>query len=156
MRAVIQRVTRAEVRVEDAAVGTIGAGMVVLLGVLKADGPSQADRLAERTARLRIFDDGSGRMNRSLLETSGEALVVSQFTLAGTTHRGLRPSFDAAAPPDVAESLYALYCSALAAQGVRVATGRFRAKMVVEILGDGPVTLILDEPRGGAAGETDP
>ena len=156
MRAVIQRVSRGEVRVENAVVGRIGAGMVVLLGVLKTDEPPHADRLAERTARLRMFSDGSGRMNSSLLDTSGEALVVSQFTLAGTTRRGLRPSFDAAAPPELAEALYARYCATLAAQGVPVAMGRFGATMAVELVGDGPVTLILDEPKETSAGEGGP
>ena len=150
MKAVVQRVSRGAVRVAGETVGAIGPGMVVLLGVISRDREGDADRLAERTARLRIFADAEGRMNRSLLDIGGEALVVSQFTLAGDTTRGHRPSFVTAAPPERAESLYERYASSLAAQGVRVARGQFRAMMEVEILGDGPVTILLDEPRGAA------
>jgi D-tyrosyl-tRNA(Tyr) deacylase len=147
MKAVIQRVSRAAVRVDGATVGAIGRGVVVLLGVLGTDAPADADRLADRTARVRIFNDGAGKMNLSLLDIGGEALVVSQFTLAGSLRRGLRPSFEAAAAPAIAEPLYERYAAELARAGVRVATGRFRAMMEVEILGDGPVTIILDEPK---------
>lgn len=155
MRAVLQRVLRAEVRVAGETVGKIGPGLVVLLGVFRTDGAEDAERLAERTARARIFNDESGKMNRSLVESGGEALVVSQFTLAGSTRRGLRPSFEEAAEPGVAERIYEGYVKALAACGPRVATGRFRAMMEVEMVGDGPVTILLDEPKeppaGGAA-----
>lgn len=148
MKAVVQRVTRGAVRVAGETIGAIGPGMVVLLGVMERDRTEDADRLAERTAHLRIFADAEGRMNRSLLEIGGEALVVSQFTLAGDTQRGHRPSFLTAAPPEHAEALYERYSAQLTARGVRVATGRFRAMMEVEILGDGPVTILLEEPRG--------
>jgi D-aminoacyl-tRNA deacylase len=148
MKAIVQRVARGAVRVGGETVGAIGAGMVVLLGVMATDRPADADRLAERTARLRIFADAEGRMNRSLLDAGGEALVVSQFTLAGDTRKGHRPSFIAAAPPERAEALYERYAGSLRSLGVRVATGTFRAMMEVEILGDGPVTILLEEPRG--------
>src|SRR5437867_4021503 len=147
VKAVLQRVSRAAVRVGGASVGEIGKGLVVLLGVLRTDRPEDADRLADRTARLRIFNDEAGRMNLSLVDVGGDALVVSQFTLAGSTRRGLRPSFDAAAPPESAEALYERYVAALARLGPRVATGRFRAMMEVEFVGDGPVTFVLEEPR---------
>ena len=159
VKAVIQRVARAAVRVGGTSVGEIGKGLVVLLGVLRTDRVEDADRLADRTVRLRIFNDEADRMNLSLLDVGGEALVVSQFTLAGSTRRGLRPSFDAAAPPEAAEALYDRYVAALARMGPRVATGRFRAMMEVELVGDGPVTFVLEEPRGpGRAGrkDTDP
>jgi D-tyrosyl-tRNA(Tyr) deacylase len=152
VKAVIQRVTRAEVRVDGEVVGRIGPGAVVLLGVLSGDASSDADRLAERTARLRIFADEAGRMNRSVLDSGGELLVVSQFTLAADMRRGLRPSFDAAAPPAQAEELYERYVRALEALGPRVATGRFRAMMEVELVGDGPVTILLEEPKDPAGG----
>ena len=151
MKAVVQRVARGAVRVAGETVGAIGPGMVVLLGVLEGDRGADADRLAERTAKLRIFADGEGRMNRSLLDVGGEALVVSQFTLAGDTRRGHRPSFVTAAPPERAEALYERYTAKLAELGVRVGTGRFRALMEVEIVGDGPVTILLEEPRGDAS-----
>jgi len=150
MKAVVQRVSRGAVRVAGETVGAIGPGMVVLLGVLAPDREEDADRLAGRTARLRIFADAEGRMNRSLLDVGGEALVVSQFTLAGDTRRGHRPSFVTAAAPGRAEDLYERYAAALGSLGIRVATGRFRAMMEVEIVGDGPVTILLDEPRGEA------
>lgn len=147
MKALVQRVQRGRVLVDGATVGEIGAGMVVLLGVEVTDREQDADRLAERTANLRIFPDAEGRMNLSLTACGGEALVVSQFTLAGDTRKGHRPSFVTAAPPEVAERLYERYAAALSALGPRVATGRFRAMMVVEIIGDGPVTLLLEEPK---------
>lgn len=147
MKAVIQRVSRAEVRVEALCVGSISGGLVVLLGVMKSDSIQDADRLAARTAKLRVFGDPAGKMNLSLLDVGGEALVVSQFTLAGRAVRGLRPSFDDAAPPETAEILYERYVSSLRGLGPRVATGRFRAMMEVEMVGDGPVTFVLDEPR---------
>jgi D-tyrosyl-tRNA(Tyr) deacylase len=151
MRAVVQRVTRAAVRVEGETVGRIGAGLLVLLGVARGDGEAEAAALAGKTARLRIFEDGEGRMNRSLLETGGEALVVSQFTLLGDTRRGNRPGFTDAAAPAEAEALYERYAGALRAAGVPVATGRFRAHMEVELVNDGPVTLLLQMPPAPAS-----
>ena len=155
MRALVQRVRRAEVRVlarpsgsgpEDPGevTGQIGRGMVVLLGVGLADGPEDARALAGRLAHLRIFGDEAGRLNRSLLETGGEVLSVSQFTLYADTSGGRRPSFVRAAPPEQAEPLYLEFNRSLEALGVRVIPGRFRAHMVVEIHNDGPVTLLLD------------
>lgn len=144
MRAVVQRVRRAAVRVGDALVGEIGPGLAVLLGVARDDSPTQAAALAHRVAHLRIFDDGTGRLNRSVFETGGAVLVVSQFTLYGDASRGRRPSFDRAAPASHAEGLCEQFAAHLRALGLPVATGRFRASMVVEIHNDGPVTLILD------------
>ena len=148
VKAVIQRVSRAEVRVDGQTIGAIGGGLVVLLGVFRSDTPPDAERLAHRTASLRIFSDESGKMNMSLLDVGGEALVISQFTLAGSTRRGHRPSFDAAAPLEAAEPLYEQYAGEVARLGVRVARGRFRAMMDVELVNDGPVTIVLEEPRG--------
>ncbi len=128
---------------------------MVLLGVLGGDTARDAERLAERTARLRIFHDEAGRMNLSLLDVRGEALVISQFTLAGSTRRGHRPSFEAAAPPGEAEPLYERYASALGGLGVRVERGRFRAMMDVALVNEGPVTIILDEPKGAGDDGTD-
>lgn len=145
MKAVLQRVSRAEVRVEGRVVGSCGAGMLVLLGVMKGDGAAEAERLAERLARFRCFQDANGRMNESLLDVSGEALVVSQFTLAADGRKGRRPSFDRAAPPELAKQLYEHFVSTLAALGPRVETGVFGALMEVELTGDGPVTFLLEE-----------
>ncbi len=131
-------------RVEDEVVGAIDAGLLVLVGVTHDDDAAVAVRLAGRVANLRIFDDASGRMDRSLLETGGAALVVSQFTLYGDTRKGRRPSWGDAAAPEVAEPLVAAFAGALADQGVPVATGRFRAHMAVELVNDGPVTLALE------------
>lgn len=144
MRAVVQRVRRASVRVGEEVVGAIGTGLVVLLGVAEEDGPEQADSLAHRVAHLRIFGDDAGRLNRSVIESGGSVLVVSQFTLYGDTSRGRRPSFIRAAPPERAEPLCDLFAVRLREQGLTVATGRFRASMLVEIHNDGPVTLVLD------------
>lgn len=144
MKAVLQRVSRATVSVEGEIVGAIGPGLCVLLGVAGADGADQASRLAGKVARLRIFEDESGRFDRSLLDVGGEALVVSQFTLLGDTARGNRPSFTDAAPPDRAEPLYEAFCDELRGLGVPVATGRFGARMAVELVNDGPVTLLLE------------
>ena len=144
MKAVLQRVARASVRVGDEVAGEIGPGLLVLLGVARGDGAEQAARLAAKTARLRVFEDAAGRFDRSLLDTGGEALVVSQFTLLGDTSKGNRPSFIDAAPPAEAEPLYEAFCAELRALGVRVETGRFGARMAVELLNDGPVTLTLD------------
>jgi D-tyrosyl-tRNA(Tyr) deacylase len=145
MRAVVQRVTRAEVRVEGAAVGAIGRGLVILLGVGRGDGEAEADRLAARLARLRVFPDADGRFDASLLDTGGAALVVSQFTLYGDTARGHRPSFTDAAAPELAEPLYERVCERLAAEGVRsVERGRFGARMELELVNDGPVTIVVE------------
>ncbi|HSK51180.1 MAG TPA: D-aminoacyl-tRNA deacylase [Clostridia bacterium] len=144
MRALLQRVARAEVRVDGAATGRIGAGLVVLLGVGPDDDESVADSLARRTAELRIFRDDDGRTNRSLLDVQGAALVVSQFTLFADTRRGRRPGFTGAAPPDQAERLYERFVAALSGLGVTVATGRFGAAMELELVNDGPFTIWLD------------
>jgi D-aminoacyl-tRNA deacylase len=144
MRAVVQRVTRARVRVGDTVAGAIGPGLAILLGVGREDGEAEADRLAGRIARLRVFPDAEGRFDRSLLDTGGAALVVSQFTLYGDTSRGNRPSFTEAAPPELAEPLYERVCERLAHEGVRsVERGSFGAHMELELVNDGPVTIIL-------------
>lgn len=142
MRAVLQRVSRAAVRVEGETVGEIGAGLLVLLGIAAGDEERAADRLAAKLARLRIFER-DGRFDESLLDTGGAALVVSQFTLLADTRRGNRPSFTDAARPDDAEPLYERFCQALRDLGVPVATGRFGARMEVELVNDGPVTVVL-------------
>jgi D-tyrosyl-tRNA(Tyr) deacylase len=144
MRAVCQRVTRAGVRVSGSMVGEIGPGLCVLLGVARDDGEAQAARLAGKIAQLRIFEDEEGRFARSLLDTGGAALVVSQFTLVADTSKGTRPSFTDVAPPDVAEPLYERFCDELRALGVRVEQGVFGARMEVELVNDGPVTIVLD------------
>ena len=144
MKAVLQRVSGASVSVEGEIVGAIGPGLCVLLGVARADGPEQAARLAAKVARLRVFEDENGRFDRSLLDVGGEALVVSQFTLLGDTAKGNRPSFTEAAPPDQAEPLYEAFCDELRGLGVAVATGRFGARMAVELVNDGPVTILLE------------
>ena len=154
MKAVIQRVTRASVEVDGKTVGAIGRGLVVLLGVAQGDGVEDARKLAQKTAEMRIFEDTEGRFNLSLLDTGGEALVVSQFTLLADTRRGRRPSFTEAAPPEVAEALVGEFEEALRGLGVTVASGRFRAHMQVDLVNDGPVTIILDtadlqRPRRG-------
>jgi D-tyrosyl-tRNA(Tyr) deacylase len=147
MRAVVQRVERAEVRVGEEVVGRIGPGFVVLLGVGKDDTAAVGQALAEKIANLRVFDDGQGKMNRSLLETGGQALCVSQFTLYGDCRKGRRPSYDQAAPPDQALLLYESFVGALRKLGIPTETGRFRAMMDVELVNDGPVTLLLDTDR---------
>ena len=146
MKVLVQRVSRAQVRVGDAPVGTIGRGLLVLLGVEKGDREEDADYLADKTAELRVFPDGEGRMNRSVIEAGGSVLVVSQFTLAASTRRGRRPSFDAAAPPEVAEPLCRRFGERLGARGIEVARGVFGAMMEVELVNDGPVTILLDPP----------
>ncbi len=143
MRAVCQRVTEARVRVGGAAVGEIGPGLCVLVGVARGDGDEDAVRLAGKLARLRIFPDEEGRFDRSLLDTGGGALVVSQFTLLADTTKGNRPSFAEAAPPEQAEPLYERVCAELRALGVPVEQGVFGAKMQVELVNDGPVTIVL-------------
>jgi D-aminoacyl-tRNA deacylase len=154
LRLVIQRVARASVSVSGEAVGAIGHGLLVLIGVREGDDEAEARRLATKTAELRIFEDDDGRFNRSLLETGYEALVVSQFTLYGDMRKGRRPSFNDAARPEVAEPLIEAYATSLEALGVKVARGRFGAHMQVELVNDGPVTLVLDsvdidKPRRG-------
>ena len=148
MKTLLQRVSRAMVRVDGEIVGRIGCGLLVLLGVEGDDLPEDADYMASKTAGLRIFSDDSGNMNRSVLDAGGSVLVVSQFTLAADTRRGRRPSFSAAATPDLAESLYRRYVESLKAEGVPVQTGTFQAMMEVELVNDGPVTVLLD-PRPG-------
>ncbi|TMC67937.1 MAG: D-tyrosyl-tRNA(Tyr) deacylase [Chloroflexi bacterium] len=140
MRAVVQRVSHAR----STPGGEIGAGVVVLLGVAETDGEQDAEHLAGKVARLRIFEDESGKFDPSLVDTGGAALVVSQFTLIADTAKGNRPSFSAAARPDVAEPLYQHFCSALGELGVHVETGVFGARMDVELVNDGPVTIVLD------------
>lgn len=147
MRLVIQRVRRARVVVEGQPRGEIGAGMVVLVAVGKSDQPGTASELAEKTAHLRIFSDAEGKMNVSLLESGGAALVVSQFTLYGDTQRGRRPGFDRAAPPPEARRLYEEYVAALRSHGLRVETGEFQADMQVELVNDGPVTILMDSEK---------
>jgi D-aminoacyl-tRNA deacylase len=144
LRAVVQRVSSARVVVDGEPVGDIRRGVCVLLGVARNDGEEDADRLAGRITRLRIFENEEGRFDRSLLEVDGEALVVSQFTLIADTTKGNRPSFTDAAPPEQAEPLYERFCEALRELGVGVATGVFGARMAVEIANDGPVTIVLD------------
>jgi D-tyrosyl-tRNA(Tyr) deacylase len=140
MRAVLQRVSRAR----STPGGEIGGGLLVLLGVAQGDTETEADRLAAKIAKLRIFEDEQGRFDRSLLDTGGAALVVSQFTLIADTAKGNRPSFSAAARPEVAKHLYDRFCSALRDFGVTVETGVFGARMEVELANDGPVTIVLD------------
>jgi D-tyrosyl-tRNA(Tyr) deacylase len=145
VRALVQRTTRASVSVDGAAVGSIGLGLVVLFGVAREDDSSRTARLAERVARLRVFPDEVGRFARSLLDVGGGALVVSQFTLYGDTSSGNRPGMSGAAPPEVAEPIYEGFVTALRALGVvRVETGVFGASMQVELVNDGPVTLLLE------------
>ncbi|MBV8561536.1 MAG: D-tyrosyl-tRNA(Tyr) deacylase [Actinobacteria bacterium] len=143
MRAVVQRVSEARVRVEGRVVGEVGAGLCMLVGVARGDGEEEAARLAGKLARLRIFPDEDGRLDRSLLDTGGGALVVSQFTLLADTAKGNRPSFTEAAPPEEAEPLYERVCAELRALGVTVAQGVFGARMAVELVNDGPVTIVL-------------
>jgi D-tyrosyl-tRNA(Tyr) deacylase len=147
MKAVVQRVSMARVRVRDEVVGEIGAGLCILLGVGRDDEGSEAERLAGKVARLRIFDDEDGRFDRSLLDVGGEALVVSQFTLLAELKKGTRPDFSRAAPPEVAEPFYEAFCEALRGLGVRVQTGEFGERMQVEIVNDGPVTMLIDSRR---------
>lgn len=147
MRAVVQRVSRAQVTVEGEVVGRIAQGLVVLLGVAQCDTPDQAQQLAAKVVGLRIFDDPAGKMNLSLADANGSLLVISQFTLLGDCRQGRRPSFVDAAPPALAEERYEQFVAAARNLGVRVATGRFRAMMQVELVNDGPVTLLLDSGR---------
>jgi len=147
MRAVVQRVKRAEVRVEGQTIGRIGPGVLVLVAIAKDDTRETGKLLAERIVRLRIFNDDRGRMNRDLREAGGAALVVSEFTLYGDCRKGRRPSYLQAAPPDEARPLYHAFAQSIAAMGVKVETGEFQATMDVELTNDGPVTLLLDSDR---------
>jgi D-tyrosyl-tRNA(Tyr) deacylase len=146
MKVVLQRVLRASVRVGGRIEGEIGNGLVVLLGIAEGDGEDDAARLAGKVARIRVFENDEGRLDRSLLETGGAALVVSQFTLIAdsTRQKGTRPDFSGAAPRERAEPLYERFCDALRELGVPVETGVFGARMEVELVNDGPVTIILD------------
>lgn len=146
----MQRVSRAEVRTGGRTVGSIRHGMVILLGVGRHDDEAHAETLARKLARLRIFEDDAGKMNRSVVDVGGGALVVSQFTLYADTRRGARPSFTDAAPPERADALYEAFTSALGRAGVACQTGTFRAMMEVELVNDGPVTLHLDTEAGDA------
>ncbi|MEO0651722.1 MAG: D-aminoacyl-tRNA deacylase [Planctomycetota bacterium] len=147
MRAVLQRVRHATVEVEGEVVGSIERGLLVLLGVLEGDGEAEADWIADRIAGYRVFEDERGRMNLSAEQVGAACLVVSQFTLAADGRRGRRPSFDAAADPALAEPLYLRVVQALEARGLPVATGRFGARMAVELLNEGPATFLLESPE---------
>jgi D-tyrosyl-tRNA(Tyr) deacylase len=149
MRLIIQRVSQASVAVEGQIVGRCGVGLCILVGVKNGDTPAEAKWLANKTANLRVFEDEAGKMNLSLLDVKGEALVVSQFTLYADTQRGRRPDFIDAARPEQAEPLIAYFVEQLRAEGVRVQTGVFRALMQVEIHNDGPVTILLDREKEG-------
>src|ERR1035438_6488254 len=147
MRAVVQRVSRAKVTVNGEIAGEIGRGLLVLLGVGAGDTRADADYLAEKTIGLRIFEDSDGKMNLSVAEAGGEVLVVSQFTLYGDVRRGKRPSFDAAAPPQPARELYEYFAEKVRAAGLRCETGRFQEMMQVELVNEGPVTILLDSGK---------
>jgi len=144
MRALLQRVSTARVSIEGRAVAEIGPGLVILLGIGPQDGDAQISYLVEKIAHLRIFEDEAGKMNRSILDTGGEALVVSQFTLYADTRKGRRPSFTGAAPPEIANPLVARFAAALRQRGVPTKTGEFGAHMLVEIHNDGPVTIWME------------
>jgi D-tyrosyl-tRNA(Tyr) deacylase len=147
MRAVVQRVSRAQVAVDGEIVGEIGRGLLVLLGVTHADNKADADYLADKIAGLRIFEDGNGKMNLDVTAVSGGILVVSQFTLYGDVRRGKRPSFDAAAAPQRARQLYEYFVERIRAAGLPCQTGRFQEMMQVELVNDGPVTILLDSAK---------
>ena len=147
MRAVVQRVSRAEVRVDGRVTGRVGKGLAVLLGVARGDAEQDAAFLAEKVAALRIFEDGAGKMNLSVRDVGGGALVVSQFTLLGDARKGNRPGFVDAASPEEANALYERFCAMLRERGVEVATGVFRASMEVELVNEGPVTILLDSRK---------
>jgi D-tyrosyl-tRNA(Tyr) deacylase len=147
MRAVAQRVTSASVYVDGHMISEIGAGLLVYLGAGKRDTPAEPAWMAEKLANLRIFEDDAGKMARSVLDVAGAVLVVSQFTLYGDVRKGRRPSFDAAAEPQLAEAAYLEVCAELTKRGLRVATGRFRAMMRVHAVVDGPVTILIDSEK---------
>jgi len=146
MRAVIQRVKESSVHTENRLIGSTGPGLLVLLGIAKGDSPADADYLVNKIANLRIFEDENRKMNRSLLETGGEMLVVSQFTLLADCRKGRRPSFVNAAEPEVATELYEYFVSRVRNLGITVATGRFRTMMEVALINEGPVTIIIESP----------
>jgi D-tyrosyl-tRNA(Tyr) deacylase len=147
MRAVVQRVSHAKVTVNGEITGEIGPGLLVLLGVAKEDTRTDADYLAEKTIGLRVFEDADGKMNLSVADAGGALLVVSQFTLYGDVRRGKRPSFDAAAPPQQARELYEYFVEKIRAAGLRCETGRFQEMMQVELVNEGPVTILLDSAK---------
>lgn len=147
MRAVVQRVARARVNVGNDLAGEIGSGLLVLLGVSKNDTEADADYLADKIIGLRVFEDAGGKMNRAVQEAEGGVLVVSQFTLYGDVRHGKRPSFDAAAPPERARALYEYFVERIRAAGLRCETGRFQEMMQVELVNDGPVTILLDSSK---------
>jgi D-aminoacyl-tRNA deacylase len=144
MRCVVQRVSHAQVKIEEKQVGAIGCGLVVLLGIHGADSEKEVRWMADKIAGLRIFEDDGGLMNRSLLDIGGEMLIVSQFTLYGDCRKGRRPGYSSAARPETAEPLYEQFIQAVRQKGIRAATGRFQAMMQVELVNDGPVTLLID------------
>jgi D-aminoacyl-tRNA deacylase len=144
MKALVQRVSEADVTVGERMVGSIGRGLLALLGVEHGDGMGEAELLARKVAHLRIFEDDAGKMNRSVLDVGGGVLAVSQFTLCADVRKGNRPSFIAAAPPELAEALYARFCDQLAAEGAAVARGQFAAHMAVHLVNEGPITIWLD------------
>lgn len=144
MRLLIQRVTRASVTVDGKAEAQIGRGLLVLVGIAAADGPAQADYLADKLVNLRVFSDAEGRMNLSAIDTAASLLLVSQFTLYGDCRKGRRPSFDAAAPPDKARELYGYFVAKVREKGLPTGSGVFQAHMEVELVNDGPVTLMLE------------
>lgn len=147
MRAVVQRVGRASVTVDGATIGAIDHGLLVFVGVANEDGPADVQYITEKVRALRVFPDEAGRMNRSVVETGGAILVVSQFTLQADCRKGRRPSFDGAAPPPLAQALYDEVVRTLGESGLKVETGVFRAEMQVELVNDGPVTILLDSAR---------
>ncbi len=147
MRAVIQRVSRARVRVDGKTTGEIGPGLLILLGVGQGDSPKEADYLLDKIINLRIFEDAEGKMNLSLLETGGQLMIISQFTLYADSRKGRRPSFTDAAPPGEAQKLYDYFVDAARDRGLQVATGTFQALMEVELVNFGPVTILLDSSK---------
>ena len=147
MRAVVQRVSHAQVTVEERVIGQIGLGLLVLLGVAREDSEADAKYLAEKICGLRIFEDEQGKMNRSVTDVGGAVLAVSQFTLYGDVRKGKRPSFDDAAPPELARTLYEFFVEQVRAAGLRCATGQFQAMMKVELTNEGPVTILLDSRK---------
>ncbi|MCX7806624.1 MAG: D-aminoacyl-tRNA deacylase [Planctomycetota bacterium] len=151
MIACVQRVSEAWVRVGGEEIARIGKGMLILLGIEKGDGEAEAKWMASKLAGIRIFEDAEGKMNLDIGQAGGEALVVSQFTLAGDCSRGRRPGFERAAPPDEAERLYGMFCDMLRAGGIRVGTGRFAAKMQVGLINEGPVTFVIERRPGAGA-----
>ena len=153
MRALVQRVTRASVRVGDETVGAIGAGLLILLGVRNGDTPAEVEFVADKCVNLRIFEDAAGKFNLSALDVRAEILVVSQFTLYGDTRKGRRPSFTEAAPPAVSEPLYQAFVRCISANGLKTETGRFGAMMAVELVNDGPVTVLVEREHEGESHE---